>query len=599
MGLLSGILVFICIIAIIAVTVFVAYKVKEMNADYENKMSTLSKAINIGMSNAADYDTRQQTQINILNNAMKNMNSNFELQNDSNMILETRMNYFNSAMLASNNELNDLLYQISQSNSSFSNIIYKDFAIRSTTLSNFVYNDRTSQTSSNTQFATNINQLTTNGTSLSNSVYSGFMIQGASNASFVSGMNALLNSNIALSNATTTNFQRQAASNTAFTSRFDAMDVRFNLMTTSNTRFDNTFDILLNQRAAPSNIYSRALYTTDGVLLGRNSNGFLAVDTNGSTRIGYQDPSGSSSIYINKTATTVDGDLTVTKGINSSRNINVQTMGPLGTIIENSTNGTKVGVSGSNNTARLYTTGVNSLGLGYITDSGTGYNDALLVSRDGASFKTNVIGKLCFDDGSTCLDANTIKKLIGNGLSGPSSTQNIFSGRLIRRRININKNDITNKTAIDTLFNNLTADEIVHVSTFTIPTQDAFAFEYTGWISVPTAGLYTFGVTSDDSSDLSIYNNSSWLVVSSAYGNKTAIESTPPNANAIKLQANQPYPIRIRYYEYINNQGLRVYWKTPQNNTFTDVPFSVFSCDGTTPPTIDSIRTNFPDPRSS
>jgi len=598
MGFVSGLLIMICIVAIVAVTVFVAYKIKEMNTDYDNKIKTLSSAVNVGMSNAAQYDMRQQNQLNILNTGIQRVNSNIAQVGNSNIELANRINFISQSISACNASVDAKLAKVAESNAAFSNTLYRDVANKSTSLSNVFYTNMALQTTSNNNLSGWIVDAGQARISLSNDVYSRFGTQANTNTQVNTTLTRLSTSNSSLSNATFAAFTAQATSNTNFIGSFATMDQRFTLISASNRRFADTLDMMFTKNVSPSNLFTQGLYTTSGVLIGQNSNGFIDLDTNGSTRIGYKNAAGvTSSISINQNTATVTGNLNVMNGITSGKNINVTSMGPLGSILENNTNGTRVGVSGSNNTARLYTTGTNSLGLGYITDNGTGYSDALRISREGPSYKTNIVGKLCFDDGTTCLDASVLQKLLSNGVTGPSSSQNIATGSLIRRRINMNRTDLYNTQAMNSAFNNLTADEIVLVSSFTLPNADNFGMEYTGWIVVPTTGLYSFGVRSDDSSDVAIYQNS-WLVLATAYGYK-GTEPTPPNEGPVNLVANQLYPIRIRFYEKGGAEQLILEWKTPANSTFTNIPFTAFRCDGTTPPTLQSIRNNFPDPRVS
>ncbi len=51
-----------CFIAIVVITIIVAYKIREMKQKYDDDMSTLTKTFNVGMSNAAAFDkTQDQT----------------------------------------------------------------------------------------------------------------------------------------------------------------------------------------------------------------------------------------------------------------------------------------------------------------------------------------------------------------------------------------------------------------------------------------------------------------------------------------------------------------------------------------------------------
>lgn len=194
-----------------------------------------------------------------------------------------------------------------------------------------------------------------------------------------------------------------------------------------------------------------------------------------------------------------------------------------------------------------------------------------------------------------------------NGLNvpsiGSSLTIGIFrgktrltSGQLIRRKFTLSSGTASlNLENFNAAFNNTLSSEIVRVSDFTLPNEEAFACEYTGWLIVTTTGNYTFGLTSDDGSDLALFYNNRWNIITSAYGYKPP-ESSPPVPGTVTLTAFLPYPIRIRFHEQGGGQALNVFWIPPGSSTFTPIPFSVFRCSSSTP-YIASIREeNFPNP---
>lgn len=142
--------------------------------------------------------------------------------------------------------------------------------------------------------------------------------------------------------------------------------------------------------------------------------------------------------------------------------------------------------------------------------------------------------------------------------------------------------------------------QLVHSNSFFIPNEDAIAFEYTGWLTVPASGSYTFGVRSDDGSDVYLWINNEWVLVAHAYGYKP-VESTytyPMYIGIRTLTTGVNYPIRVRYHENMGLQALHVEWKTPSApSTWVAIPFGNFHCNGTTPITTDTLREDYPEPR--
>jgi hypothetical protein len=180
---------------------------------------------------------------------------------------------------------------------------------------------------------------------------------------------------------------------------------------------------------------------------------------------------------------------------------------------------------------------------------------------------------------------------------GKSNVFSLLQGNLIRRYFaNTNSSIASNTTTMDSGFNNTSSDGgFIHASDFLLPPGENYCMEYTGWLTVGTTGSYTFGLRSDDGSDFAMWIGSAWSIVSSAYGNKP-LDVTPPNPGTRSLTAGVAYPIRIRYHEYTGNESLFLEWKPLAATTFTNIPFTVFSCNGITPITATTIRQGFPAP---
>lgn len=177
-----------------------------------------------------------------------------------------------------------------------------------------------------------------------------------------------------------------------------------------------------------------------------------------------------------------------------------------------------------------------------------------------------------------------------------------LNGSLIRRRFDPGSNSATmsdDKSVFDAGFDNLLATQLVHVNSFFVPNEEKIAFEYTGWLTVPASGSYTFGVRSDDGSDVSLWMNSAWDVVTHAYGYKP-VESTVNHPGTRILTTGVYYPIRVRYHEHTGRQALYIEWQTPSApSTWVAIPFSNFHCNGKTPITTATLRENYPEPRVS
>ena len=169
-------------------------------------------------------------------------------------------------------------------------------------------------------------------------------------------------------------------------------------------------------------------------------------------------------------------------------------------------------------------------------------------------------------------------------------------GALIFRQFTLTGGVIGNATQMNLYFNNLIqARGTYFTQNFNIPNGDFIAMEFYGFIRFPRGGNYTFGLTSDDASDLAIYLDGRWDIVTSAYGYKPT-EHIPPNPGTRQFtDLLRYYPIRIRFHENWGAQALNVLWKQPNNQNWSPISFSVFSCNAN-----GAIRSNgYPEPRVS
>jgi hypothetical protein len=83
---------------------------------------------------------------------------------------------------------------------------------------------------------------------------------------------------------------------------------------------------------------------------------------------------------------------------------------------------------------------------------------------------------------------------------------------------------------------------------------DKFAFNFSGFINIPTTGKYTFYTTSDDGSNL--YIDGVWIV------NNNKIQSATERSGSIQLSAGM-HAISVGYFEYTGGQTLIVSYSGP------------------------------------
>jgi hypothetical protein len=95
--------------------------------------------------------------------------------------------------------------------------------------------------------------------------------------------------------------------------------------------------------------------------------------------------------------------------------------------------------------------------------------------------------------------------------------------------------------------------------------EDFFNFEYSGYISIATAGTYQFRTTSDDGSRLTLNN----VVI---------VENDGTHGNVTVTSVNQtlssgPHLINVKFFEYSGGQNLVVQYKGPDTgNNWINIP---------------------------
>ncbi len=104
--------------------------------------------------------------------------------------------------------------------------------------------------------------------------------------------------------------------------------------------------------------------------------------------------------------------------------------------------------------------------------------------------------------------------------------------------------------------------------------NDYFAFQFTGYVQIPTTGQYTFYTASDDGSQLSI---GSTLVV-----NNNGLHAEEERSGTINLAAGK-HAITVTFFEKAGGEVLACRWSGPGIGKQA-IPNSVLSRDGMTPP---------------
>ena len=95
------------------------------------------------------------------------------------------------------------------------------------------------------------------------------------------------------------------------------------------------------------------------------------------------------------------------------------------------------------------------------------------------------------------------------------------------------------------------------------PRDENFAVTFTGFIEIPTTGIWTFALDSDDGSTLRIHDS---MVV-----DNDGLHSALEKSGAIALEAGL-HPIRVDYFEGTGQDDLILRWSPPGSATFAPIP---------------------------
>jgi hypothetical protein len=97
------------------------------------------------------------------------------------------------------------------------------------------------------------------------------------------------------------------------------------------------------------------------------------------------------------------------------------------------------------------------------------------------------------------------------------------------------------------------------------------AYQWLGVILAPTTGTYTFGVNSDDASDLFVagYRVADWY---SGHGYTGTITTPDGNQRTMYLKGGQWYKIKARFEENSGGEAFFALWKKPGDSSFSEIP---------------------------
>ncbi|PSL20344.1 fibronectin type III domain-containing protein [Chitinophaga ginsengisoli] len=97
-----------------------------------------------------------------------------------------------------------------------------------------------------------------------------------------------------------------------------------------------------------------------------------------------------------------------------------------------------------------------------------------------------------------------------------------------------------------------------------------YAFLWTGLLTIPTAGTYTFATNSDDGSKL-WFNTPYTYSGTATVNNDGAHGTTQVNSSSMFLNAGV-YPITVAYFQGTGGQAMNLRWKTSLLGSFTNIP---------------------------
>ena len=99
------------------------------------------------------------------------------------------------------------------------------------------------------------------------------------------------------------------------------------------------------------------------------------------------------------------------------------------------------------------------------------------------------------------------------------------------------------------------------------PRDENFAVTFAGFIEIPTTGVWTFALDSDDGSTLRIHDS---MVV-----DNDGLHSALEKSGTVALEAGL-HPIRIDYFEGTGQDDLILKWSPPGSDTLVRIPTERF-----------------------
>ena len=95
--------------------------------------------------------------------------------------------------------------------------------------------------------------------------------------------------------------------------------------------------------------------------------------------------------------------------------------------------------------------------------------------------------------------------------------------------------------------------------------KDNFSARWTGTLTIPVSGSYTFRTVSDDGVRL-------WVGGTQVISNWTAHAATTNTSATMSFAAGQRVPVRLEYFEKGGQAVIRLQWRTPGATGFVAIP---------------------------
>lgn len=188
----------------------------------------------------------------------------------------------------------------------------------------------------------------------------------------------------------------------------------------------------------------------------------------------------------------------------------------------------------------------------YLHDGSAATLDAAITAHSGLAIGSTDLANLSqylreigAEEGSAPALATTGAGLKGDYFAGAAS----FSGRLL----------VTRTEAVD-------FDWGANRPTVGVPT-DGFSVRWSGTVTVPSTGNYTFRTISDDGVRL-------WVGGTQRINNWTDHGATTNTSGSFRLSAGQKVAVVLEYYDRTGGAQIRLQWRVPGSSSYVAVPAS-------------------------